>query len=342
MMNLNVMMQALVQRGLFRPGNIRAFFSLWILLALSSCWSTKEATRRVEALQKTSEDSLVVLVDDYFPLYRQVITGIHVASLGNYRLLPFHEERFSQSALLNELLHLKPRALIALGPRSANVITGLRLLLPSAFSMVPRIDNYGLDNVFSAGIRMVPDLKVQIGLVRALMPDLKALGVIFSRQNSRALVQKLRLLCDDEQFELVQMEVENASNVLPALARESREFQALLMLDDPVLLELEVLLDTIRFLAAKKIAMFALDCSMVKEGALFSFETNFFTLGKDLVKLTQKNGSQSYHGTALFDPSELDICVNLTTADQVGNTSLLLSRAAEYASEKKAAIKVYR
>lgn len=344
-MNRNVMMQALDPQASIRVKGFRKLISLCaVAMFLSSCFGAKEIAKKAQVLShQKNHAELVVLVDDTLALYRQVITGIHVASFGNYHLLPLQDEGFSEAWFLQELLNVRPRGLIALGPRSANVVIGLRILLPSAFSMVPRIDNYDLDSVFTAGIRMVPDLKEQINFIRTVMPDLKALGVIFTRQNSRNALQKLRSLCDDEQFELMAMEVQSASNVLPTLVRESHQFQALLMLDDPVLLELEVLLAATRFLAEKKIALFALDCSMVKEGALFSFGTNFFTLGRDLTRLVlQKNTNADHQFTTLLNPKSPDICINLATAELIGNAQAMLSRVAEYASDKRGAIKAYR
>lgn len=313
---------------------------------LSSCVGVRTPDLGPEhELQKlvSDRDKLVVLIDEDLPLYAQVITGIHVSSHGNYRVLRIHEEGFVQSALLEQLIAIKPRALIALGPRSANAIMSSRTILPSAFAMVPRIENYELDNVFVAGIRMVPDVKAQIALVRSLRPDLKALGVVFSRQSSRNSMQKVRSLCDDEQFELVNIEVQSVTDVLPALVRYHQEFGALLMIDDPLILDVEVIRAMISFLSARQIALFALDCSMVEEGALASFGTNFFTLGRDLFKLvaSEKN-VRLYQPTVFLDPSEADLCINLQTAKKMGDADQLLTRAIDYGAEKGIAIRAYR
>lgn len=289
-----------------------------------------------------ARDPLVVLVDDSLPLYDQVITGIHVASGGDYRVLRLHEEGFVQSALLEDLLSLKPQALIALGPRSANAISSARVILPSAFSMVPRLENYELDNVFCGGIRMVPDTKERIGLVRSLLPNLRALGVMFSRQNSRNSMQRIRTLCDDEQFELVNIEVQSVSDVLPALMRYHQEFGAVLMLDDPILLDVTVLRSVTTYLASKGIAFFGLDCSMVQEGALASFGTNFFSLGRELVDMVTKDkGAHRYQTTDIVDPKEKDLCINLATTRHLPNANDFINRVIDYAGEKKIALRVF-
>lgn len=287
-------------------------------------------------------DHVVVLVDDDLKLYDQVITGIHVASHGDYRVLRLHEEGFAQNAFLEELLALRPQALIALGPRSANAIASARIILPSAFSMVPRLDNYELGNVFLGGIRMVPDIKERIALVRSLMPELRALGVIFSRQNSRISMQRIRGLCDEEQFELVNIEVHSTSDVLPALMRNHREFGAVLMLDDPILLDMHVLTSVTSFLLSKGIGFFGLDCSMVQEGALASFGTNFFSLGRELVALVQgEKGTHTYKPTAVVDPKDRDLCINLATAHALKKPDAFINRAIDYAGDKHIALKVF-
>jgi ABC-type uncharacterized transport system substrate-binding protein len=246
-----------------------------------------------------------------------------------------------QSALLEDLLKLKPHALIALGPRSANAISNARIILPSAFSMVPRMENYQLDDVFGGGIRMVPDTKERIALVRSLLPNLRALGVMFSRQNSRNSMMRIRSLCDDEQFELVNIEVHSTSDVLPALVRYHQEFGAVLMLDDPILLDMQVLTSVTNFLSAKGIALFGLDCSMVQEGALASFGTNFFSLGRELVGMIRSQGGNPYQETVIVDPRDKDLCINLSTARKMTNADDVIARAIDYAGHKEITLRVF-
>lgn len=318
---------------------------LALVLMCTACISVRAPERNVVANQMKGQsfsDRLVVLLDDDLLLYDQVITGIHVATQGDYRVLRLHEEGFVQSALMADLIALKPRALIALGPRSANAITASRIMLPSAFSMVPRTENYELDNVFLSGIRMVPDTQERIGLVRSLLPNLRALGVLFSRQNSRNSMQRVRSLCDDEQFELVNIEVQSSSDVLPALMRYHQEFGAVLMLDDPILLDTEVLTAVTNFLAMKGIGLFALDCSMVQEGALAAFGTNFFSLGRELVDMISKNTAPAYQTTHLVDPKNKDLCINLATVHKIAQPQEFLTRAITYAGDKGVALRIMK
>ncbi len=291
---------------------------------------------------QNQNNPLVVLVDDDLALYDQVITGIHVATRGDYRVLRMQEEGFVQSVFLADLIAVKPRALIALGPRSASAISSARVILPSAFSMVPRVENYELDNVFDGGIRMVPETKARIGLIRALMPNLRALGVMFSRQYSRNAIQAIRSLCDDEQFELVNIEVQSVSDVLPALMRDHRNWGAVLMIDDPVMLDMDVLAPVTNFLRNKGIAFFALDCSMVQVGALAAFGTNFFSLGRDLVEMVNSvEGGHSYQATNLIDPKDKALCINAAVAKAINDGNNLLMRAVDYAGKKEVSLRVF-
>lgn len=292
--------------------------------------------------KKNSENNnrLVILADDTRGLFSDVLTGIHVASRGEYSVLRLLEEGFEQSALLAELISIRPHALIALGPRSAHAIAQARIILPSAFSLVPRIENYELDNVFCAGIRMVADAKEQISLIRALMPELKFLGVMFSRQNSRNLMQSLRGMSDDEQFDLVGIEVQTITDVLPSLTRFQQEIGAVLMIDDPILLDMTVLDSVTNFLSRTGIAFFALDCSMVRAGALASLSTNYFSLGRDLVNLVSHDiGSHRYEPTKITNPSERDLCINLSTIKNMKDGKNMLIHAVSYAADKQISLK---
>lgn len=321
-------------------------FLISLCFSLMACVAARipePAIRSALLNEANKKQDLVVLIDDELSLYRDIITGIHVASEGNYRILRLLDEGFVQAALLEQLIAIKPKALITIGPRAANAVVSARVFLPSVFSMVPRMENYELDNVFVAGIRMVPDLEEQLYLVRSLLPNLRSLGVMFSRQNSRNAIQRVRSLCDDEQFALVNIEVQSISDVLPALMRYHSEFDALLMLDDPLLLDNEAIHNLIDFLRSKGIALFALDCSMVEEGALASFGADFFAMGKDLVNLVlRKNNMRLYQPTTYLDPSKAELCVNLKTAEKMNKAEEILLHAMEYAADKDRTLKVYK
>ena len=155
-------------------------------------------------------------------------------------------------------------------------------------------------------------------------------------------MQRIRSLCDEEQFDLVNIEIQSTSDVLPALARYYKEFSAVLMLDDPILLDIDVLSSVSNFLSSKGIAFFALDCSMVQAGALASFGTNFAALGRDLVKMVSHDrGTHKYQPTQIVNPSEPDLCVNLTTAGKMAESAQFLSRAVHYAGEKEIALRIF-
>ena len=155
-------------------------------------------------------------------------------------------------------------------------------------------------------------------------------------------MQRIRSLCDDEQFELVNIEVHSVSDVLPAIVRYHQEFGAVLMLDDPILLDMDVLTSVTSFLAAKGIALFGLDCSMVQEGALASFGTNFFSLGRELVAmLASEKGAQVYQNTTIVDPISKDLCINLTTASKINNADDLIKRTINYAGQKEISLRVF-
>lgn len=318
-------------------------YSLVLVMFTTGCVGIKTPTPAFSVLSPADHrHQLVVLIDDDHALYNQVITGIHVASGGAYRVLKMQEHGFVQSAFLESLMALSPRALIALGPRASTSIVSARIVVPSAFSMVPRMENYELDRVFSAGIRMVPDVGERIRLVHALYPELRALGVIFSRRNSRNSMQKVRGLCDDEQLEMVAIEIQSTSDVLPALARHHEQFGALLMIDDPLLLDINVIAAMTSFLSEKSLSFFALDCSMVADGALAAFGTDFYNLGRTLVDLVNDpSKTKPFSETAFYDPAAT-LCLNLTTAKKINLGDEFVARAARYAAEKGFAMKIYQ
>lgn len=316
---------------------------LLCLLLINACVSTAPSSSMVHVKKRSiaSSGDLVVLVDHELALYEQVITGIHVTGV-KYQVLRVKNDDFAQAAFLERILSVRPKALIALGARSASAIASARIILPSVFSMVPSIDRFSSKDIFYAGIRMIPGSKKQVSLVRALVPDIKRLGVLFSRPNSREAMQKIRSQTDGEKFELVTVEIHGPGDVMKSLQSRHGEFDAFLMLDDPLLLNVDVIKRLGSFLLEKRIPFFALDCSMVKEGAFAGFGVNFFNLGNQLINtLKNKEKIELYQGTKILNPKKSDVCINLSVINQFSGKDKILRNAAEYAARTEQQLKIY-
>lgn len=315
---------------------------LFYLLTLLACASVKCPEVQLGIAPKDAVGHpLVVLTDADSPIYGHVITGIHVASQGHYQVWPLQAGGFTQSALLDRLLDIKPQGVIALGPRSAHAMANSQVVMRAVFSLVPRVENYEFNQIFMAGIRMIPDIKEQLSLVRGLLPTVKNLGVIFSRRYSRSTMERLRSLADDEQFNVINIEATSKGDVLPALKRSKDDIGALLMLDDPFLLDVDVLKEMTLFVSSQKIALFALDCSMVEAGAMASFGTNFFSLGRDLVRLLENDDVHPYGITEYKNPSKPDVCLNLKVVGAMDQGQQIIMRAVELAASTGAMLKTF-
>lgn len=312
------------------------------LVTLAACASVKCPEVQLGTTPKDAfAHPLVVLTDADSPIYGQVITGIHVAARGNYQIWPLQAGGFTQSALLDRLLDTKPQGVIALGPRSAHAMANAQVVVRAVFSLVPRVENYELNQIFMAAVRMVPDIKEQLSLVRKLLPNVKNLGVVFSRRYSRTTMERLRSLADDEQFNVINIEATSKGDVLPALKRSKEDIGALLMLDDPFLLDVDVFKEMASFLSSQRIALFALDCSMVEAGAMASFGTNFFSLGRDLVRLLENDDVHPYGAIEYKNPSKPDLCLNLKVANSVDHDQQIITRAVELAASTGVMLKIF-
>jgi ABC-type uncharacterized transport system substrate-binding protein len=312
-------------------------FAVAILITLSSCLSVKQMPLFEEGFQSAAarplNRELLVLMDEPCAIYDQVLTGIHVASGGRYQLVRLMEENMAQTALFEKIMRLTPKYLITLGPRAANAFFQSNIAMPAAFAMVPDLESYEWESAFKVGVRMVPDLKERLSLVKATLPHVKSIGVAVAKNNPPAGLRRLRSLLEEETFTLVKVEVNNALDLLSALKRASHEFEAFLMLEDPVLLNAQAIQQMAAYFRANKIAFLALDASMVQAGALIAFSTDYFSLGQQLYN-ESLNTSKNYRKAVVHNPHRSALAVNLDTARSIGLKQEFFGLALEYAANK--------
>ncbi len=260
--------------------------------------------------EKLSNPRVIIVTDEQSPIYDEVLVGIHIASRGPYQVFRITDDKMGQNDLLQHLVQMKPQGLIALGPKSVYAVSQAKIFLTSAFAMVPRPKSYTVENAFSYGVRMIPEMLEQMQLIRSLMPNIKRIGVMFSKLYTKSALQSLTN-AKDENVELVAIEIQSESDVMPALRRYKGHIDGFLMIEDPFILDIGVISEMTDFLRQEKIPFFALDCSMVRRGATAAFGVDYFSLGRQLVDLVMAGKSEGLaQKTKLFNPNQVNICVN--------------------------------
>lgn len=309
-----------------------AFF---ILLTNLSC-TLKDLPGMYESFASQTpktKSELMVIIDEPGDIYNRIITGLHVASNGQYQLVKLLEENMAQTALFDLIMHRSPRFLVTLGPKAAMGFYQSNIHLAAAFTMVPEIENNLYGDSFRVGIRMIPDIGERIALIKELWPNLKSLGVFYRPNSSLSIYKELRKVIENESFDIVKIEVKNHNDVIPALMRAGRHFEVLLLLEDPLLLFEHTLVDLAHYCQAKPTALFGLDPSMVRRGALVSFGIDYYALGKELYELSLEN-RLDYRKTVLINPQALTLGFNTGTAKVIGLDKDVVKNLLKFASKK--------
>ena len=281
-----------------------------------------------------TKTELMIVIDEPGDIYNRIITGLHVASDGHYQLVKQLEENMAQTALFDLIMHRAPRFLIALGPKAAMGFYQSNIHLPAAFTMVPEIEDNLYGNSFRVGVRMIPDLNERIALIKELWPNLKSLGVFYRPNSSLSIYKELRKVIENESFDMVKIEVNNHNDVMPALLRARRQFEVLLLLEDPALLFEPTLIELASYCLNKPTALFALDPSMVQKGALLSFGIDYYALGKELYGLSLDDRRDNYQKTLVKNPASLSIGFNIGTAKSIGLNDGAMKNLLTFASKK--------
>lgn len=158
-----------------------------------------------------------------------------------------------------------------------------------------------------------------IDLVKAILPHIKTIGVIFNsgEANSQAQVKKIKDLCANLGLEIVEATVSKSADVSAATKSLVGRVDAILLpLDNTVITALEAI---IKIGNEHKIPIFGSDVDIVRRGALAAYGVDWHDSGLVLAEMVTK----ILHGTPIKDlpiqnPKDLVLYVNLQAADKMG------------------------
>lgn len=298
---------ALLQRTDFRP----------ITLA-----QLEDQLRRPELQASIGKGSIAVLYPNVEQPFRGAFTSIiqGIEERTRLRVRSYPVDPKVDTAELNATLKQHgTRVVIALGRQGLNATTGLDREISVLVGGVLLLSEG--ENV--AGISLTPDPALLFARLRALLPELRRVVVVYDPQKSEWLIRLARDAARAQGLELsahVAGDMARAAQLYPQLigAADSRRDALWLPHDSTTVEERTILPLVLRESWNSGVPVFSSNVLHVKKGALFAMVPNNVELGRTLASSALGLIAGDARRRSLTPARELQTAINLRTASHMG------------------------
>lgn len=219
----------------------------------------------------------------------------------------------------HKLTSLQPSVIVTLSTPMTQAVASATTTIPIVFGAVtdPVTAKLTGHSNITGLTDFVPPEK-PLDLIKAILPQAKAIGVIFNsgEANSQKQVEEIKALCDQEGIKVVEGTVSKTSDVASVVKTLVGRVDAILLpTDNTVVSALESI---VKIATDHKTPVFGSDVDIVRRGALAAYGVDWHESGLTLAKMV---GSllkgQSIETIPIQNPDKLVLYINLETAKKM-------------------------
>jgi putative tryptophan/tyrosine transport system substrate-binding protein len=226
--------------------------------------------------------------------------------------------------LLADIRRREPRLIVTLGSAATSYISKAIKNIPVTFCMVLnplasgfiRSMNASGNNLTGASLDI--PISAQFETLKAVLPSLKRIGVLYNPQETEVIVQQARRTAKEMDLELVAIAVASEDKVPDALRSLNKNVDAIWSVADGTVFSSgsqEFILYTLQ----NKIPFMGLSPAFAKAGALLALDADYQEIGSQCGGLAAKIlGGESPSSLPTTIPQKSTLYVNLKTAETLG------------------------
>jgi putative ABC transport system substrate-binding protein len=286
---------------------------------------------------------VAVIRDDDAALYSKAVLGIGVEleeEFVEYSLLG-HASRGPE--LVKSAIAHGAQVIIAIGPKSANAAKADANQVPVIYCLVPRVEDYDLERPNVVGIRLEVPIARQLTLLKSLFGEVLRVAVVADKDASRSLLERVSNEAKKQDVEIVVAQAKLPTAVAGALHDLQTKVDAMLLLSDPVALNISSFDAMVEFAREKKIPFLALDDGFVARGALLSYVIDYGLTGRQAASMANRvlNDGMSLKDMRIVEHEGLNLAVNMTTADALFRDGTFSRKLLRLAAEQRYGIEAF-
>lgn len=287
---------------------------------------------------------VAVVADDDLTVYRTVITGFSVEARAEIDEYNLRGDANLEARVVKEIGARKPDVLLAVGPKSANLLRKSFPTTPLIHCMVPNVGVYGLNAPKVAGVALEPPVKDQFQAISTLLPDLKSVGVVHDPKHTALRIKEAQEAAATLGITLVVHEVDAPEKVPAAVAGLAGKVQALWTPADSTVLTVTGLEAMAEFSRTQNVPIYGINANHVQRGALITLALDWPRVGRQAGKLANRvlADPEAIGLLGLQAPEGLDLALNLTVARRLAMAEKVGAASLELAAERGYGVKVFK
>jgi len=283
----------------------------WVFLCLQTLAAPERSLAAEVAILKSAD----------LPAYNQAVVGIK-AALPPATTFTEYDMKGDIARGQNHTRKIQASdasLLLAVGVKAALVAKQEIVGIPVVFCMVLDSAKHDLKAPNVTGIRLEIPISRQFGALRAVLPSVKRLGVLYDPDKTGELVEEGRLQARAMGVEVVARRVSSEKDVPSALGALIPDIDALWLVPDGTV----VTGDSLKFLMSTalnaNVPVLGFSSELVRNGALVGLSVHYEDVGRQAGMLARKILLERYQpNSTTFPPDRFRLAVNLKTAKFLG------------------------
>lgn len=255
--------------------------------------------------------------------YNKAVEGFKAAMPDTVAVLEYDMQGdIARGRSLARKLRATDAALVLAVGLKAALAAKLELVdIPVIFCMVLDPARYDLTAPNMTGVLLEVPVELQLTTMRAVLPNLRQIGVAYDPEKTATVVEEARRLMKDLGLELVARPVRSEKEVPAAVRAMLPSIQALWLVPDSTVLTEDSLQFMLGLTLDHNIPVIGFSSEFVRSGALVSLSVSYRDVGHQAGLLAKKIlTGQDFSSIAVVPPDKVRLALNLKTAQFLGIT----------------------
>lgn len=254
--------------------------------------------------------------------YNKSLEGFKSVVKADYRDFVFTgDDEEIKKIIYKSISTKKPDIILAIGRDSMLALQDRYYNIPVVYCMVMYPEKLDLDKFRNkvTGVTLKVPINTQISTMKAIMPKVKTLGVVYDPMHSKAVIKEAREVSKRLGVDLVIGKI-NSRKAVPNVVRKIiNKIDAFWLIPDATIISVEAFEFLHLITLEKRMPLIAFSEGLVKNGALASLAADYYNMGiqaADLAKriLTEKKPKLPL----VVDPCMMNFSINITVANRIG------------------------
>ena len=264
-------------------------------------------------------ESVVLLYSSSNPLYQKIVAGFSAEFKEPFLALDLTPQGKGDQQIADATVFARsPRVLLGVGAAAMSWIRQKERRVPIVFCALSQALLEASRSAASTGVTIHPAVLDTLRAFQAINPAIRRLGLVHSRIWSVAFIESAREQAAKLGIELTARAVEYPKDLPPTLNDLFEKSEGFWMLQDPLLMKPEIVMQLLRLQLAKRIPLLTFSVPVVKKGALAAFRVEFEEQGRQAALLVKSILEGKKPAELPFLSPRGKLVINLSTAERLG------------------------